>query len=319
VSSMQNGIDGDDSTRADASTMSGAKDRKCVVVGSSTESKSTSPTRGLATVLEKYGSFAPAVVILGYVLGFVISNTHLARYQLVEFELLEGRYLAAAVLFTIFTVPPIIFGYALGAGLSEQGDASPSVNKGILLKVITSHLFGYLLSFLALFVAFEFIGVIFTFVSVRASRNPHGNFLFYWLLVMVTAFIPQFLIWHSHAVRTSQLEVGPALALPIQLFFMLVVTAVFGRNVYPEISAAFGGGGAWMTNVEYADGQGNSRIRMANIVVLDRDAELLTLLPCYPDAERKPNSLLIPVADVKRIEMLREVTVSECQSSHSQR
>jgi hypothetical protein len=249
------------------------------------------------------------------VLGFVISNTHLARYQLVEFDLLEGRYLAASVLFTIFTVPPFLLGFVFGASLSEQSVAPPSMNKGILLKAISSHLFGYLLSFLVMLVAFEFVGMIFTFVSVRASRSSHGNFLFYWLLVIVTAFIPQFLIWYSTADRTFRLKAGRVFALPIQLFFMLMVTAVFGRNVYPEISAAFGGGGAWMTNVEYATGKGDSRIRMSNIVVLDRDSELLTLLPCYPDTERKPNSLLIPVADVKRIEMLREVTVSECQSS----
>jgi hypothetical protein len=308
---MQDGMEVDGAADRDASTMSNAKDAE----RSSIETKSTSMMGGLVKLLEKHGSLAPAVVILGYVLGFVISNTHLARYQLVEFELLEGRYLAAAVLFTIFTIPPILFGYALAAGVSEQSAAPPAGNKGILLKAISSPLFGYLLSFLAVFAAFEFVGMIFTFVSVRGSRNSHGNFLFYWLFVMVSAFIPQFLIWYSTADRVFRLEAGRALGLPIQLFFMLMVTAVFGRNVYPEISAAFGGGGAWMTNVEYMAGQGDSRIRMSNIVVLDRDSELVTLLPCYHDAERNPHSLLIPVADVKRIEMLREVTVSECQAS----
>jgi hypothetical protein len=257
---------------------------------------------------------------LGYVLGFLICNTHLAKYQIVQFELLEGRYLASAVLFMVFTIPPYTVGYLMGESLPYpstqlQKDHAASSKPRLPVKLMFRNFFANLLGILAILIVlyggFSFMEMVFEFVSVPSRRVDRPIFLFYCFLVTVVAFFPRFLVWHSVADGRLRIDTMRMLSVPIHLFFLLMVTAIFGEGVYPEISPAYGGGGAWLANIEYKSGV-TPPFLMREVVVLDRDSEMITVLSCAGEEQEKRTSLLIRLENINHIEMLDITALSAC-------
>lgn len=265
---------------------------------------------GLFSLLEKRPAIATASLISGYVLGFIICNTHFARYQVLHFELLQGRYLAAAVLFVVFSAPPLFIGYILGESL-PRGESKQQEQKSSLLRKIVLNLLGVVLSLGFVYVIFVFVGMVFNLVSVTHGDSYSGIYLFYWGLAMLVAFMPRFLIWYSFVREGFKESSAYLLALPIQLFFLLMLSTIFGQSVYPEISAAYGGGGAWLGNLHFKS-ETPVRPSLLNVVILDHDSDFVTVLPCSQDLQNSPTSTLVRLEAVDRIEMLREVAISEC-------
>src|SRR4028119_1438382 len=64
--------------------------------------------RGLFRVAEGRPVFATMSVIIAYIFGFVVTNAHLARFEVVTFDLWQGRYLAAGILFLLITPVPLL-------------------------------------------------------------------------------------------------------------------------------------------------------------------------------------------------------------------
>src|SRR5262249_49584945 len=60
----------------------------------------------MENLFEKGVPIVPVLLTAAYVIGFVVTNVHLARYEVVRFELVRGRYASAALSMTILVLIP---------------------------------------------------------------------------------------------------------------------------------------------------------------------------------------------------------------------
>ncbi|HEX8451405.1 MAG TPA: hypothetical protein VF647_04855, partial [Longimicrobium sp.] len=203
-------------------------------------------TANVFAILERRPALGTASILVSYVLGFIISNIHLAQYKLITFDLVEGRYLAAAILFFLFTPTPVFLGFALGASLhweSEEATAEvPSWRMRILGVVLTAGL----LYFVVMVSQWAF--------EILAVPSERENIKFVYLYFALCGFVGLLLSYRgvrSKAERESDDGRGGLEILMFPMFVLLpvLVATVFSQAIYPALSPAFGGGGAWKGQV----------------------------------------------------------------------
>jgi hypothetical protein len=239
-----------------------------------------------------------------YILGFIVSNAFYGRFQVISFEILQGRYVAAALLFLIFTSIPYLGGVVLAAEISDRF-REPSEKRTRREKTIP-----VLVSVFTLILAAFVTIMVGNLISVRGDATTLLGFISYFL---VTAFIG-FLVTFA-PIRTGASYLA-LLVLPLaHLMLPIVLSSYFGLRVYPTISPIYGGGGVWLATVHLRDDTGlpvSVRTRLdGEVPLIQKDREEVVVLLCTRVSseriEYRPTS--IALHEVAAISLLRQISL----------
>jgi hypothetical protein len=292
---------------------------------------------GVFRKLEKHPGVATAVAICVYVLGFIVVNVHYARFRLLTFDLLRGEYISAGILFLFFTTAPILAGMYT-AGLVLGPALAPGPRLGRVKRMIIWGIHG------AFVCVFADIGVAYVFqiVSVATTMQILNVVFSYGILCNMIGFAGLFFPVMATKDDKSDTETMSAsepdalsrvtgivlgiVGAPAHFVFLLVMASSFGSGVYPGISPAYGGGGAWIAQILTPESDSQALPGKWRGAVLARDDAYLTVIPCtgaLPNvSEGKPMEVRLDgivawtlIAPVDPTVFLKERAVLECKES----
>jgi hypothetical protein len=227
-----------------------------------------------------------------YVVGFIVVNVHYARFRLLTFDLVRGQYVAAGLLFLLFTTAPVLTGLLVPVravySAREPGPEARRVRKGVVaavLGLILCLIADYLLAYL--------------YDSIAVSPSAHGfNMALVYGLVCnaFSIFAVVYVLLGRDQGRSSKAGVSPGASpdrlrslrrlihgvaeAPMHLLSVVLLASLFGGQVYPGIEPAYGGGGAWIAEIlTPASEVENVPARWRGALVA-RDDAYLTVIPC---------------------------------------
>lgn len=183
-----------------------------------------------------------------YILGFIILNAHLGRFRPLEFELLEARYLAAALLFFATTVPSaaIILLVAAISRLPPRGRARTwpgwKLQSVSALLVVMGVVMGYCVWYFTLTTAA---------IPNDFNMTREGLGHYAWTAFVCVMWAIWLIIRRHDPPREDARHLDPE---PIGIGAMMAVLIVsvilnFATNVFPNLEPELGGGGAWVARV----------------------------------------------------------------------
>lgn len=246
-----------------------------------------------------------AVVGCSYAIGFVVVNAHMGRFRPLEYDLLEARYLAAALLFVATSVPPMVV-MLLASGIIHQPPHGVARSwprwklwclRGFrcLLGVIIGYLFwGFLVDVAAISGGFKW---------TRDALGFYAGLVFLWAA------------WES-AVLIRKLDPAPE---PFAISVIMGVLAfgmvgLFGVKIFPNLEPTLGGGGAWVaTLVPEADALPGELVARTKpeAMILELDGDDLSLLLCAADPRAEPEPVVIARSKFASITVREMVAVGE--------
>lgn len=253
-----------------------------------------------------------------YLFGFAVCNTHFASYELVRLELLRGRYIAAAGLFSVVVAPTVFFATLIALMSIGFRDFIVQISVArLLLTLVVLWLYLY-------------FGVPFWGSRVIAELGVPGlgheaaalteGFLRGTFVFSLAIIGSRVLLW-----RLAPAYFLPQLVLPIRALAVVVaivaftspVAIVFGQRIYPYISPAYGGGGVWIGHIS-VDIQGlPSEIGQAvtkPVIILDRDDHYLNFLVCAGTPRPALRPVAIPANNVHAVQLVRVVAIPDIKA-----
>jgi hypothetical protein len=230
--------------------------------------------RGIPTPLgiikiEHSTQIAAAIFALLYAAGFMIVNSHLQNYEVLKFELVRTRYIAAALLLLVTCAPP------LGFFLFMLDSFGVPLKKGFLFntgKVTIAFVIALVISFITWLLT--------TNVVVYEGYAITTNGLQIWVALSMVGGI----LWG--VLRTGPRFGGPAykpLFIVIAISLTLMIAKGFGVKTYPEIEPGFGGGKAWLVDMIPASDSAPLPIRSllrTQVAIVDRNDQSFLLMKC---------------------------------------
>lgn len=217
-----------------------------------------------------------------HVLGFLVVNAHVGRFRPLEYELLEARYLAAALLFIAITGPPVVI-LMVFARIRQP-------LRGARAAWPPWRLWGW--RALAAAVAGIVVFLLWDFVMGTVEIRPHLA----WTRDGVVYFLGIFLICFLRELFAMAREREPPApehlrhldldGFTTNMMFALTATLLvplFATTVFPNLEPAWGGGGAWVARVVPEAGAlpADVAARLSpDVVILEADDDYLTLLLC---------------------------------------
>ncbi len=235
-----------------------------------------------------------------YALGFVVANVHFAQYGIARLDLLRGRYLGASLLFLVFAGWPAALGAALCRHFEERGAGSASFYGRGWIGWALLLVLGVVL--MPLFWLWVYNGA--TVGGIGSGWSP----LSFWLTCAIMGAVHVGLSERSGpAMRMSTNRARLASTSIGLAALVLLLAASFGKQMYPAISPAFAGGGAWEGIVVLDTG----KLQLSGVVV-DRSENFVTMLSCNP-ATQAAGALVqrmeVPVSRVHSIFLARTVVI----------
>ncbi len=235
-----------------------------------------------------------------YALGFVVANTHLARYELVRFDLLRGRYVAAALLLAFCFLFPALGGFHIG---TEYRKSEPKPRwerqRFAAIKVV-----------LATVIATLVVRVLLLDVTVGGAPWT-GLITFFFssiaLAAIVGSGVAKFMRFGNGPLHTR--GASPERIIGV-LLILVWLAGIFGRWVYPYISPSYGGGAAVLAEVSIDSSVVPTHLRAIvsrPVVVLDRSERDINLLGCLDSSTAKVRPILLPVTAVHSVVIERAI------------
>jgi hypothetical protein len=224
-----------------------------------------------------------------YVLGFVISNSHLGRFDLISPLPLQIRYVSAALLYIAFFTVPFALGFILSrGGFPElELDVSP-----ITLPVVGWNLAVLLMSVVPPYLIFWSPGVAvvrFERISSLILAELSLGMLFFGIRLGRDT-VSVSLTERDLNIQTASRYLLGGLFLVLFCFH----ATLFGRDVYPRISPAYGGGALWRATVLRWDSTTEEYDKTTEVILLDRSDERLSVVMCSGFQSDQTHTFVIP-------------------------
>ncbi len=258
--------------------------------------RNTSEDVGLSFRMPSLAEALAIGVTVLYVLGFVVANAYYARFELVRFDLLRGRYVAAALLLAFCSVFPIATGWLVGW---HYRDSEPKPKRerqltaALVLTVVTavSALLVRGLLFSVSLHGLSWLGLgVFTWASATLGATIGSA-----ACKFQRSDVP------ARSLRSRGISPGRLMS---ALFVLVAMANTFGQYVYPFISPAYGGGAGTLATV-VADSQSvDTELREAlsrRAVILDRDEHFMNLLACVDADTRTIQPVSLPTAAIRSV------------------
>jgi hypothetical protein len=236
-----------------------------------------------------------AVLGFCYAIGFVVVNAHMGRFRPLEYDLLEARYLAAALLFVGTSVPPMVLMlFAFGIIHQPPHGVARSWPRWKLWSLRG------LRCLVGIFTGYMLWGFLLDGASISTGFKRTGTAISFYLWL---AFIC--MMWELSALLRKYDPAPEYLRhLDPQFFLRLVMTGVvafgavvlFGINIFPNLQPGLGGGGAWEATVlPEPDALPPALLaRIApDVVILEQDDDDVSLLLCPVKPEDAPPPVVI--------------------------
>jgi hypothetical protein len=287
-----------------------------------------SPSMGLRSKIWG-GDWGKASIVVGvvtlYGLGFIVANSFLETYTVLSSDFLKVRYVSAAILFLSVTMLPastaMLFTRLVHGRLYKKlGIAAIPGTEGEFLSGLKSMpkgeaamVFGKVL--LADVLAFSY-GILVgwgIWTVLPLSVSPMGlssRRVFVYSVVSTIILTGAFVILPRYL--TLRWFANLSYYAAFSFFSFAGLAAAFGKEIYPYVRPAYGGGGAWTARLALVDTLSISPVVRAHlagsVVVLDRDDHYLRLLYCS-HSQSKLQSIEIRREAVAAIELDSVVTV----------
>ncbi|MBA2671551.1 MAG: hypothetical protein H0U67_14360 [Gemmatimonadetes bacterium] len=263
----------------------------------------------------------PAVVALfAYTGGFLIVNASTGRFHPVEYQLLRSQYFAAALLFSVLTAIPGLFGFVIGRSLRIVGtDAGLRVFGRLSILVGRSGTVGRIgLFFLAalpsLFFAWVIQGLL---VAGGVAGGGSFYFVYYSLVLILVGSLSYFAhpdhpfsLWHRAAAKlfTTDVSYDEISDLVVGFFSVILAAGLFGSLVYPYVKPQYGGGAAWIVRMQPSETIApNVRyILQGELILVDEDPSRLRLVACSaPSNTPRIVSFQVPRSSISYVQPIR--------------
>jgi hypothetical protein len=259
-------------------------------------------------MLERRPAVGTAAIVILYVFGFIISNIHLAQYKLITFDLVAGRYLAAAILFFLFTPPPVILGFAFGASLHWESKKPSAEASSWTMRIL-----GVLLTGVLIYIVWMTSRFAFEVLAVPSERENLKLVYPYFTLCGFIGFLMTYRGVRSRAERDAHDERSglEILSFPIFILLPVVVATMFSQSIYPALSPAYGGGGAWKGQVFLKEPPGSGILAgLSSVLIIDRDEQFITIMKCIPDElQHRFSPVAIPLDAIDGIQLETQTSV----------
>jgi hypothetical protein len=250
---------------------------------SSTTDGTDSPAQNTSALRFKAEWISPAHLAVAaavlYVLGFVIVNIMMARYELVRFDLLRGRYIAAALLMIFCTIIPGFFSCSVGFLRSRQSRTPDGKRGGKLVDRAS----GWAIMFVILVTTGIFIDFLLLF-GVLVGRSWLPRLIAF---VAATCFSGLWIGYSVHGLsylRKREARRRELVSLLVSApMTVLGISIVFGTFLYPDLSRAVGGGATKIALISTSDSTLPPDVAKAlrrRVAILDRDGDMMNLLVC---------------------------------------
>ena len=233
------------------------------------------------------GRVAAAIGLL-YAGGFIVSNAHYARYELVRFDLVRGRYVAAALLMLAVAAFPAGIAGKIFHNRSWR-KLHGSTEKDRLREWLGPMPMTIWVLTVAITVA---LGLLLTQAWVGEAWRAS-----LWIFVVASCLYGA-MLGRFAAENRSRTPHLPALDVRRYgltfVMFWYALAFQFGRGVYPYLSPAIGGGAATIGRVTVTGGavpEGLHAELEQRVAILDRDGDVLNVLVC--DDTTPPHALAV--------------------------
>ncbi|MEX0648197.1 MAG: hypothetical protein WEA56_02955 [Balneolaceae bacterium] len=240
-----------------------------------------------------------------YVLGFVIANVHLAKYGLVRWTIIEGRYIGAGLLFIVIHLLPFVAGYTGWQQFRGRPEGFSVLRVWIEVVVLVS--LSIILSLaLVNFVTVSTDHIYWTWPTLFALIAYGAGLITPWLLsTNASRRIGQFK-------GTVKMYAGAGVACAL-----LILAALFGSTTFAYISPAWGGGGAMYGIITLKEGSLPDRNELTRptvvmhypspVLLIERSEHFLTIVRCVQAPDNIMRGLArpgeIPISEVARIDI----------------
>ena len=226
-----------------------------------------------------------------YVAGYVVANTHYARYESLRPNLLNSRYIAAGLLWALFTCIPILFAVVTVGYVRVHWAARDRIKAG----------------FSALTLPLLSAGYAYSLMDVLGAKTSPLSAILYGVGCYLTAvaWLGTSLIpsdWDSgapdadRAFRTTRYFVAP-----------IVAWALFGLTVYPRILPQFGGAAAHMMRLQLEPRELQAAVGDRFLPVIDQDEAFVYVLVCSRAANAgPPQTLAIPIRSIGSMSVVQD-------------
>ncbi len=194
------------------------------------------PRRFISSMADLTRPFAAALGLL-YLVGFLVVASHLSRYGVSSFSVLQLQYLIAGVW---ALGPPTLYGSLLHVQQRFDDRATPEVGDKLNWRRFAISSLGTGLPSALL------LGLLFRIPNVSADmhwKTGLGLFLFFWAMIIFGQ-----LLWNSRTIDNTRetwwCNRGHAAPFYLAFLFMIVLCYVlwFSVHIYPLIPSSLGGG-----------------------------------------------------------------------------
>jgi hypothetical protein len=262
-----------------------------------------SSTLRIVRKLEKHPGAITGAAFGVYILGFIIVNIHYAQFRLLTFDLVRGQYVAAGLLFLLFTTAPLLTGIFTSLWIVHRAR-----NPGPLARRARNGLAAGVLGLILCLAVDYMLAYLYDGIAVVPTTHGLNAALYYGLACSgfgALAMLP--LIADRH--QTSASSASARGSLPdglrplrrliatfaegaMHLLVFAVLASFFGGRVYPGITPGYGGGGAWIAEILTPASEGGVLPARWRGALVARDDAYLTVIPCpgalRPGQPRKP-------------------------------
>jgi hypothetical protein len=257
-------------------------------------------------------------VALLYSVGFTISNSHFARFELLRPEILRARYLAAAVLFMGSAALPSAVGVLLSSGLRRRpatkedtlfANDTPAIRLGDseLWAIGCIPILGLVGIDFALYLGFL------TRATVGGWGSVLPHIMFFAAATMATWYSADFALGGTHSgLAGFWPSTRPTMAALLVLMSGFVLPILFGQLIYGHVRPEYGGGAVWAAVMNSRDGTPFPAGASDTVVIIDRDERSVNVVACYRQArEKAPSRMPIAVAasEIAAVRLVRLVAL----------
>ena len=247
-----------------------------------------------------------------YVLGFIVANVHLGKYELLRLELLRARYVSAALLFVACSAIPFGLGVFLSNAAHDAVVPRGRNRTRAEISAFFSRLRPIQLAVTILFVYPVYLLLMWQMsVGFAAVRLPATEYFAF--CAVITWFATDFYV---DTVPSAQSPVWGGARLIMHAcqscLFVIGLPAVFSGSVYEVIRQEFAGGVAWVAQVTLSDSSSAIARDFAvdTVAIIDRDEETLSMLVCRK-RDKQIERAILPVNGIADIRLRGQIAAAD--------
>jgi len=228
-----------------------------------------------------------------YVIGFIVANAYLARYEIVRFDLVRGRYVSAGLLCVFVAVIAASIGWPIGVEY-RSGDGRGKSKKTRQITALLALTLGPGVVALILRVLLA---------PITAGHVPWAGLLSF---TFVSSGVAATLGSAAHKFAHSRGSLRGRGVTPIRVMLVglasVALASEFGQLIYPYIFPAFGGGAAVLAVVGVDSAATPLVLREAvgrPVALVDRDDVEVDLVTCADTTSHQVEKLSLPASAIR--------------------